>query len=116
MGEMFERAFTEQRLLEAWQEAREAALDDGDAGAAVEQFEAAAARNIGELSEGLADGTFEPQPVVRVEVAKPGGGTRKLSIPSLRDRIVERALLVELDAVIDPLLLPWSSPAGTGSG
>src|SRR5258708_33300567 len=116
MGEMFERAFAEQRLLDAWQEAREAALADGDAGAAVEEFEAAAARNIGEIAGALADGTFEPQPVVRVEVAKPGGGTRKLSIPSLRDRIVERALLVELDAVIDPLLLPWSFACRHGLG
>lgn len=32
---------------------------------------------------------------------------RHLAVPSLADRIVERALRVELDAVIDPLLLPW---------
>src|SRR2546429_3285750 len=102
MGEMFERAFTEQRLLDAWDDAREAALADGEAGTEVERFEAAAARHVSELAEALANRAYEPQPVFRVEIAKSGGGTRKLAVPSLRDRIVERALLAELDLVIDP--------------
>ena len=53
---------------------REAALSDGDAGPEVERFEAAAARNISELAAALADGSFKPSPVVRVEIAKPSGG------------------------------------------
>lgn len=108
MGELLDRAFTEQRLLDAWDSVREAALADGEAGPEVERFEAAAARNVSELAASLADGTFQPSPVVRVEIAKSTGGVRRLAVPSLRDRIVERALLAELDAVIDPLLLPWS--------
>lgn len=116
MGELLDRAFTEQRLLDAWDSEREAALADGEAGPEVERFEAAAARNISELAASLADGTFQPSPVVRVEVAKPGGGVRRLAVPSLRDRIVERALLAELDLVIDPLLLPWSFAYRHGLG
>ena len=65
MGEMFGRAFTEQRLLDAWDEARQAALADGDAGPGVERFEAAAARNVSELAEQLASGTYAPQSVHR---------------------------------------------------
>jgi CRISP-associated protein Cas1 len=53
---------------------------------------------------------------VRVEIAKKDGGVRHLAVPSLADRIVERALLVELDAVIDPLLLPWSFAYRHGLG
>ena len=116
MGEMFERAFTEQRLLDAWDAVRDSALADGEAGPAVEHFEAAAARHVSELAESLANGTFEPQPVVRVEIAKHSGGVRRLAVPSLRDRIVERALLAELDGVIDPLLLPWSFAYRHGLG
>ena len=116
MGEMFERAFTEQRLLDAWDDVRTAALADGDGGPVVERFEAAAAQQVSEMAQALTDGTFEPQPVVRVEIAKPSGGIRRLAIPSLRDRIVERALLAELDAVVDPLLLPWSFAFRHGLG
>ena len=116
MGELTERAFTEQRLLDAWSDVRDAALADGEAGAEVERFEAAAARHVSELAAALSAGTFQPHPVARVEIAKRGGGVRRLAVPSLADRIVERALLAELDAVIDPLLLPWSFAYRHGLG
>ncbi|MEV4565136.1 hypothetical protein AB0K12_15325 [Nonomuraea sp. NPDC049419] len=51
MGELTARAFTEQNLLNAWHEVRESALADGEAGAEVERFEAAAARRISGLAE-----------------------------------------------------------------
>jgi hypothetical protein len=37
-------------------------------------------------------------------------------VRSLIDRIVERALLAELDLVVDPLLLPWSFAYRRGLG
>lgn len=116
MGELFDRAFAEQRLLDAWGSVREAALADGEGGPELDRFEAGAARHISELARTLADGTFEPHPVFRVEIAKPGGGVRRLAVPVLTDRIVERALLSELDAVVDPLLLPWSFAYRHGLG
>jgi group II intron reverse transcriptase/maturase len=116
VGDLLARAFTEQGLLDAWDQVREAALADGEAGPEVERFEAAAARRISYLAEDLADGTFKPSPVVRAEIAKPGGGVRRLEVPCLVDRIVERALLAELDLVIDPLLLPWSFAYRRGLG
>jgi hypothetical protein len=42
MGEMFERAFTGQRLLDAWGDVRSAATADGDGGPEVDRFEAGA--------------------------------------------------------------------------
>ncbi|HLI39919.1 MAG TPA: CRISPR-associated endonuclease Cas1 [Streptosporangiaceae bacterium] len=116
MGELLERAFTEQRLLDAWAEVRDAALADGEGGSEVDRFEAAAARHVAQLAAALGDGTFRPHPVVRVDIAKRGGGVRELAVPSLADRIVERALLAELDPVIDPLLLPWSFAYRHGLG
>src|SRR6266542_6364603 len=116
MGELLARAFTEQALLDAWDEVRTAALADGDAGPEVERFEASAARRISDLAARLADGSWEPSPVVRVEVAKRAGGLRRLGVPLLVDRIVERALLAELDPVVDPLLLPWSFAYRRGLG
>src|SRR5579872_4485952 len=48
MGELLDRAFTEQRLLDAWQEVRDAALADGEGGPEVDRFEAVAARHVSE--------------------------------------------------------------------
>jgi CRISPR-associated protein Cas1 len=116
MGELTARAFTEQALLDSWDDVRDAALADGIGGLQVDRFEAAAARNVSQLAGQLADGTFRPQPAVAVEMTKSSGGIRHLAVPSLIDRIVERALLGELDAVIDPLLLPWSFAYRRGMG
>ncbi len=74
------------------------------------------ARRITKLAEDLADGTFKPSPLIRADIAKPGGGVRRLEVPCLVDRIVERALLGELDAVTDPLLLPWTFAYRRGLG
>lgn len=116
MGAIYQRAFTEQRLLEAWDTVRESAMADGYTSPEIAKFEEEAARQVSELARALADGSFEPMPVMRVEVPKASGGVRRLAIPSVRDRVVERALLAELDPVIDPLLLPWSFAYRRGLG
>ena len=46
------------------------------------------------IREQLLNGTYEPQPVRRVEIRKPdGGGMRKLGIPCVLDRFIQQAVL-----------------------
>ena len=40
----------------------------------------------------LLDGTYQPQPVKRVEIPKPEGGVRKLGVPCVVDRLIQQAL------------------------
>jgi RNA-directed DNA polymerase len=41
----------------------------------------------------LLAGTYQPQPVKRQPIPKPGGGVRELGIPCVLDRFVQQAIL-----------------------
>jgi RNA-directed DNA polymerase len=45
------------------------------------------------IREQLLHGTYEPKPVKRVEIPKPGGGVRKLGIPTVLDRFIQQAVM-----------------------
>src|SRR5215831_5033211 len=54
------------------------------------------------IREQLLKGTYHPQPVKRVEIAKPDGGVRKLGIPTVLDRFVQQAVMQVLQGRWDP--------------
>src|SRR6267142_126011 len=54
------------------------------------------------MREQLLSGTYEPKPVLRVEIDKPDGGKRKLGIPTVLDRLVQQAVQQVLQKQWDP--------------
>jgi RNA-directed DNA polymerase len=45
------------------------------------------------IREQLLSGSYQPQPVKRVEIPKPDGGVRKLGIPTVLDRFIQQAVM-----------------------
>src|SRR4029077_12403136 len=58
-------------------------------------------RWLGELCQELVEETYRPQPVRRVMIPTPGGGERPLGIPTLRDRVVQTAVVLILGPIFE---------------
>ena len=54
------------------------------------------------IREQLLTGHYQPSAVRRVEIPKPGGGVRRLGIPTVLDRFIQQAVLQALQPRIDP--------------
>jgi len=71
-------------------------------GQTTEQFEARLEEEIQRLGRELREGTYEPRPVKRVWIPKLGSKEmRPLGIPSVRDRIVQAALLNVIEPIFE---------------
>ena len=80
-------------------------------GVSIQDFELRLDEELSRLQQELLDWTYQPSPVRRVELPKPGGrGVRLLGIPTVRDRVVQTAL----KRLLEPLFEPHFSPNSYG--
>lgn len=70
-------------------------------GMTVEELGAYLSENGESIREQLRTRKYKPQPVRRVEIAKPDGGTRKLGVPTVVDRFVQQAVSQVLTPIFE---------------
>ena len=63
---------------------------------------------LGQLREELLQRTYRPLRLRKVRIPKAGGGTRQLSIPTIRDRVVQGALKLILEPIFEADFQPGS--------
>ena len=67
-----------------------------------EQFGLRVDKEVGRLSETLADGSYRPQVIQRVSIPKPGRKEKRpLGIPTVRDRVVQTAVRNVLEPIFE---------------
>src|SRR5262249_37187332 len=94
---LIDKVYRAETLKAAWHKVETNAGAAGVDGQSVERFAARAEMYLEELGTALKRGTYRPQPVRRVEIAKGGGKFRPLGIPVVKDRIVQTALKFVLE-------------------
>lgn len=105
---LYDRMLQEKRLLRAFAKVRSNNGAAGIDGQSVADFAEQLPAEIASLVRELKEKSYRPQPVRRVEIPKSDGTPRKLGIPTVRDRVVQQALLDILQPIFDPEFHPSS--------
>jgi RNA-directed DNA polymerase len=95
-------------LVRAFQQVKRNKGAGGVDGVTLEAYERDLPGHIRSLHEQLLSGTYRPQAVRLVEIPKPNGGTRRLGIPTIADRVVQQSIQTALQSVYDPCFSPSS--------
>ena len=77
---------------QVWEAYKRVKANRGSAGVddqSIEEFEGDLKNNLYKLWNRMSSGSYFPPPVKRVQIAKRGGGTRPLGIPTVADRIAQ---------------------------
>ena len=97
-----ERVLCRENMLQAYQRVVSNAGAPGVDGMTVEQLKPWLQARWEAIRKELLDGTYQPTPVRKVEIPKPGGGVRTLGIPTVLDRLIQQALYQALQGWYDP--------------
>jgi RNA-directed DNA polymerase len=113
---LIDKAIRPSTLEIAWQRVARNKGAAGVDGQSVERFSGQSDRYLRELQASLADGSYRPSPVKRVEIPKADGKTRPLGIPTVKDRIVQTALKMVIEPIFEVQFRPGSHGFRPGRG
>ena len=104
---LWDKVYREDILWEAYCRCR---ANAGAAGVDRETFDMIEAKGVERwlemLQEELTSGNYAPQPLLRVWIPKSNGGQRPLGIPTIRDRVVQMAVVLVIGPIFEVDLLP----------
>jgi RNA-directed DNA polymerase len=99
---MMEAVVARENMLQALRAVERNAGAAGVDGMTTEELRGCLRARWEQLKRQLLEGTYQPQPVRRVDIPKPGGGMRMLGIPTVVDRLIQQAMHQVMSPVWEP--------------
>lgn len=114
---LIDKVFSERNLIAAYQQVASKRGAAGVDHVTVDFFGRQLPENIWQLSDVLRADTFRPQTIRRVHIPKPGTQeTRPLGIPTVRDRVVQAAIVNVIEPIFERDFAPQSYGFRPGRG
>lgn len=107
---LIDKVYSRSNLLEAFDKIKgnKGSKTAGIDGVSVKKFKEHLTDNLCQLHEELKSGSYIPQAVKRTYIEKEDGSKRPLGIPTMRDRVVQQAMLNILQPIFEPEFHPSS--------
>jgi group II intron reverse transcriptase/maturase len=101
---LIDKVYAPQNLRLAWERIEANRGSGGIDQVTLAEFKEQLEEELQLLGEALRTGSYEPLPVRRVYIPKPGQPTKRrpLGIPTIRDRVVQQAVLNRLAPIFEP--------------
>lgn len=101
-------SISKREVFDAWREVKANRGAPGIDGQTISEFEENLSNNLFKLWNRMASGSYFPPPVKEVEIPKPGGGIRKLGVPTVSDRIAQTVIRRQFEPALDEQFHPDS--------
>lgn len=105
---LIDKIYRKENLTEAFRRVKANNGAPGIDGETVGDYANDLLKNTELLHEKLKTERYEPSPVRRVEIQKPDGGVRLLGVPTVKDRVVQQAIVNVIEPIFDPTFHPSS--------
>ena len=94
-----------------WEAYQQVKANRGAAGVddeTIADFERDLSKNLYKLWNRMSSGSYFPSPAKQVEIPKASGGTRKLGVPKVSDRVAQTVVKLLVEPELDPVFHPDS--------
>ena len=100
--DLLEAVLSSDNLWRAWKRVKANRGAPGIDGVSIADFPGHAREHWHAVRTQIEHGRYSPQPVRRVDIPKQAGGTRKLGIPTVMDRVIQQAIAQVLTPIFEP--------------
>ena len=105
---IMEEVLNGENLRKAYKRVKANKGSPGVDGMSVDELKEYLKENLPKIRKSLLEGEYKVQPVKRVRIPKPNGGTRNLGIPTVMDRFVQQAIAQVLQKYFEPTFSEYS--------